>query len=127
MLNTLFTHLGAAAHLTKGCDPSFLGLKSWYYYLNVDSACNITDFNFLPSSGKSDVLLIGLVLVDDLLRIAGLVAIGFVIYGGILYVTSQGSPEQTAKAQNTIQNALIGLLIATISIAVVSYLGGQLG
>ena len=58
--------------------------------------------------------------------IAGIVAIGFVVYGGILYVTSQGSPDQTQKAQSTIQNALIGLVIAMIAVAVVSFLGNKI-
>jgi hypothetical protein len=61
-----------------------------------------------------------------LLRIAGFVAIGFIIYGGILYVTSQGSPEQTGKAQNTIINALTGLVIASVAVALISFIGSRI-
>ncbi len=133
MFTSLITYLSIAqppvgqAYAVGGCHPTLFGLKAWYYYLTVDAKCNLVGFNFLPSNGKSDLLLIGLAIVDDLLTLAGLAAVGFVIYGGILFITSQGSPEQTAKARNTIQNALIGLVISILSVAMVSYFGSRIG
>ncbi len=119
---------------TRGCSRSFFGLDPWYYYLQADPAtCEIArsaankTFNFLPVNGGSDLLLVGLVIVDDLLRIAGLIAVGYVIYGGILYMTSQGTPDQTAKAQDTIKNALVGLVIAILATATVKFFGSRLG
>lgn len=123
MLTTLLSQF-AASHCKE---PAFFGLKAWYHYLDTDAQCNVQNFHVLTNTGKSDFLLIGLALVDDLIRIAGLVAIGFVIYGGILYLTSQGSPEQTGKAQNTILNALVGLVIAIMAVAIVSFLGSRVG
>jgi hypothetical protein len=111
-----------------GCkEPSFFGLKTWYHYLDTDANCNVINFKPLPSSGRSDFLLIALAIVDDMLRIAGLVAIGFVIYGGVLYMTSQGSPDQTKKAYGTIINALVGLVFCILSIALVAYIGNKVG
>jgi hypothetical protein len=107
------------------CKPTFFGLKPWYYYLQQDGSCNITNFTVL--GGKSSILLIGLAIVDDLLLIAGMAAVGYVIYGGARYILSQGSPEETAKAQGTVINALIGLVIAIIAIAAVSFIGNKLG
>jgi hypothetical protein len=124
MLRSLFTQFGAGS----GCNPpEFFGLKPWYAYLETDSKCNVINFEVLPTNGASDLLLILLVLIDDLLRIAAFVAIGYIIYGGILYVTSQGSPDQTGKAQNTILNALIGLVIAVVAVAFVTFIGNRLG
>jgi len=57
--------------------------------------------------------------------IAGLAAVIFVIYAGIKYITSQGSPNETARAQSTIIYALIGLAIAIIAVPTVSYLGNR--
>lgn len=116
----LFNHFAA-------CGGSFFGLKPWYAYLQLDGNCNVVNFQVLPQNGQSDLLLVGLAIFDDLLRIAALVAIGYIIYGGVLYVTSQGSPDQTGKAQNTILNALIGLVIAIISAALVSFIGSRIG
>lgn len=114
--------------VTNGCrPPSFFGLRPWYYYLETDRNCNIINFKVLGGTSGSDFVLIALALVDDLLRIAAFVAIGYIIYAGILYVTSQGSPEQTGKAQNSIQNALIGLVITLVSIGFVTFLGNRLG
>jgi hypothetical protein len=116
-----------------GCSPStFFGLVPWYSYLSVTPGkygCDIA-FSFLGSSdGKtpSSIPLVLLAIIDDLLRIAGLTAVFFVIAGGIRYITSQGSPDETAKAQKTITNALIGLVIALISVGIVSFIGNQFG
>ncbi len=109
------------------CKPTFFGLKPWYYYLKQDRQCNITCFNVIGGQSGSDFVLIALVVIDDLLRVAALVAIGYVIYGGVLYTTSQGSPEQTGKAQNTIQNALIGLVVVILAISFVAFLGSRIG
>jgi hypothetical protein len=106
------------------CEKPFFGLVPWYHYLYVDpGTCEIPNFNFLGG----DIPLVLLAIIDDLLRIAGIVAIAFVLYGAIQYIASQGSPEATAKAQGTIINALIGMAVAMVSVAFVSFLGNQLG
>ena len=106
-------------------DKTFLGLLPWYHYLPLNANCEIQNFTILGTN--SSIILILLAIIDDLLRIAGLVAFGFIIYGGIRYITSQGSPDQTSKAMSTILNAVGGLVIALVAIGVVSYLGNRLG
>lgn len=108
---------------------TFLGVfKPWYAYLSVakDSAgnCSITGFEALGA--HSGFLLIALAILEDLVRLAALVAVGYVIYGGIQYVTSQGSPDATKKAQQTIINALVGVVIAILAASIVAYIGGKL-
>jgi hypothetical protein len=109
------------------CTPTnFLGLKPWYYYLNLNSSCQFDNnhtFQFLGSN--SDFLLILLAIIDDLLMIAGLAAVSFVIYAGVKYITSQGSPDETSKALTTLISALVGLAIALVAIPTVSYLGNH--
>jgi hypothetical protein len=115
--------------LAVDCDKSggFLGLWPWWHYLPSSdfSGCNIVQFNLIH--GASDVPLVLLAVIDDLLRVGGLVAVGFTIYGAIQYIISQGSPEQTSKAQSTIINAVAGLAIAIVATAFVSFLGNKLG
>lgn len=113
-----------AFSLLAACQNTFLGLKAWYYYLQLDGQCQVTNFTVLGA--HSSFLLILLAIVDDLLTIAGLLSVIFVIVGGAKYVTSQGSPGETSKALSTIINALIGLAMAIISIAFVSFLGNKL-
>ncbi len=122
-----------------GCSATapFFGLPTWYKYLvETGRMKTVTD----PHSGivscdldgglkwaDGDLLLIFLGVLDICLRVAALVAIGYVIYGGISYITSEGSPDQTKNAQTTIINALIGLIIAILSTAIVSFVGNKLG
>ena len=121
------------AHFAAGqCLPSssyyhsFLGLKPWYAYLNLNSQCQFDQTHtFTLLGNRSDLLLILLAIVDDLLIVAGIAAVVFVIYAGITYTTSQGSPDQTSKALSTLIYALIGLAIAVIAIPTVSYIGNH--
>lgn len=112
--------------------PRLLGVFiPWYEYLDVQrdatGSCSVKDFTLLPDNGKdSDLPLVLLAIIDDLLRIAGLVAVIFVIYGGVQYATSQGSPDATAKAQSTVLYALIGLVIALAAVTFVTFLGRAL-
>ncbi|CAN5123690.1 hypothetical protein BH09PAT3_BH09PAT3_3250 [soil metagenome] len=121
-----------------GCAKhTFLGLVPWYQYLDYGNIritnnsgetnfCGVREFNVLPTSGTSDIPLILLAVVDDLIRIAGLVAVIFIIYGAVMYATSQGNPDQAGKAQSTILNALGGLALAIIAVAAVSFIGNRL-
>lgn len=119
-----------AANCSK---PTFLGLQPWYQYLPYgpdkygQGTCVINlDPNGLLGA-HSSLLLIGLAVIDDLLRVAALVAVGYVIYGGIQYITSGGSPDTTKRAQSTIINALIGLVLAILAASIVAFIGNQLG
>lgn len=110
-------------------NATFLGIfKPWYAYLQVgkDSVGNCSIMNFTALGSHSGFLLIALAILEDLVRLAALVAVGYVIYGGIQYVTSQGSPDSTKKAQQTIINALVGVVIAVLAASLVAYIGGQL-
>lgn len=127
----LFNFTTFAAQASDVCDKSggFLGLKPWWYYLpdsSFDNAtCEVVKFNVLQ--GKSDIPLVLLAVIDDLLRLAGLIAVGYVLAGGIKFITSQGDPEGIAKAQSTVQNALVGLAVTVVAVAFVSFVGTKLG
>lgn len=102
----------------------FFIFDPWWKYLDVtrdNGICNVKfDFPY-------DLTLVGLALLDDALRLIGLVAAGYLIWGGIQYTTSQGEPDGIKRAQETILNALIGIVLALISIPIITFLGSQLG
>lgn len=113
-----------------GKGGSFLAFPTWYEYLPMatdqEGNCKV---QLREESGALDLMslwLIGLALIEILLRLAGLAAVLFVIYGGIKYIISQGQPDATKSARGTIQNALIGMVIAIIASALVRFLGSQL-
>lgn len=52
----------------------------------------------------------------------GLVLIGSMIYAGIMYTTSGGSPEQTTAAKNRIRDAVIALAFYLLIFAMIQFL-----
>lgn len=53
--------------------------------------------------------------------VAGGIAVLIVTIAGFKYVLSQGNPQETAKAKNTIIYALIGLLVCIFAFSLVSF------
>jgi hypothetical protein len=122
----------AFAEVAPGCSSTFLGLPAWYKYLDVGEQdgdpCAIIgptkdgtqDFDMLAA-----LPLIGLAIVEILTRIAAIISVGFVMYGGFRYITSQGEPENTKSARQTIINSLIGLVISLIATGLVAFIADQ--
>ena len=94
---------------------AFLGFPTWYEYLNHP--------NGHPQlQGLTDIWLIVAAVIEILLRVAAIVAVIFIIYGGFSYTTSQGDPEGTGRAKSTLVNSLIGLAVAVTAAAVVAFI-----
>ncbi len=117
-----------AADCKMGADTSFFSFPTWYRGLEgQDDGNGGCKFNLKDKQPGPFVFTIALNVIDMALRVVGILAVGFVIYGGFRYVTSQGEPENTKKAQDTILKAVIGAVIAMISAVVVSFIVGRLG
>ena len=129
LLTHPLTLFAAAADDCADKAGSFFGLRPWYYYLpdSKFDGCDVRNFTILPRGNESsDVPLVLLAVVDDLLRIVALVAIAFVLVGAIQMITSQGNPEDTSRARSTVINALLGLAIAIVAAGFVAFLGARL-
>lgn len=57
------------------------------------------------------------------LLLAGILAFFYLLYAGILYITSGNSPEQARKAQQAMINVLIGIIIIMVSYVLVRTVG----
>jgi hypothetical protein len=55
-----------------------------------------------------------------ILALTGMLAVLFIIIGGLRYITSGGSPEAVKSAKNTVTYAIIGLVIAVMAFAIVN-------
>lgn len=60
-------------------------------------------------------------VVNVLLFILGAIAVIVIIIGGIRYTTSNGDPGQTKAAKDTILYAVVGLIVAILAYAIVSF------
>ena len=54
--------------------------------------------------------------------IAGIIAFIFLVYGGFMYLTAAGNPEQSKKGGQAIINAIIGLVIIALAYGLTSYI-----
>jgi hypothetical protein len=107
---------------------SFLGFPKWYKYLQSqpynDSVTGKQ--TCIPKvNGLNDIWKIVAAVIELLTRLASLIAIGFVVYGGITYILSQGNPDKTKQALKTVINSVVGLAIAIVSTALVSFVAGR--
>jgi|GEM_PF-1498828 len=60
-------------------------------------------------------------LLSVLLGLAGGIALLVIVVAGFRFVTSQGNPDATNRARNTIIYALIGLVVCTLAYSVVTF------
>ncbi len=113
-----------------GDKTRLLGLiPRWYTYLpmryDAGGQCTVVAVDF--GKNPEQFLLLGVAIVSALTTIAGAVAFVYILYGGFQYVVSQGEPDNTKKALETIRNAVIGLVIAASATVIVSFVGNRLG
>jgi hypothetical protein len=116
----LFNVFASVGDSCRIAHDNFLSFPTWYEYLDgkldANNAC-------VPSmTSLSDVWLIVAAIIEILIHIAALAAVAMVIYSGFRYTTSQGDPEQTARAKGTLVNALVGLAIAVMAASIITFI-----
>ena len=75
-----------------------------------------------PDAGTADELPSVITnIVNGILAVLGIVAVVFILVGGISLMTSAGDPGKIKKAKDTILYALIGLIICVLSYAIVNF------
>lgn len=72
------------------------------------------------------VSIIAMNVVTMILYVVGYVSLGFIIYGGFKYMTSGDNSSGTLAARKTITNAVIGLVLSIMSVAIVSFVAGRI-
>jgi hypothetical protein len=64
--------------------------------------------------------------MTTLTTLAALVSVFFVVYGGVLYMTSTGRPEKLNQAKRVLNNALIGVVIVLGASTLTAVLSGMM-
>ncbi len=65
-------------------------------------------------------------VINLLLVVSGFVAVLMIIIGGITYTTSAGDANQTKRGKDTVIYAVIGLIVAIMSFAIVNFVLARL-
>lgn len=60
-------------------------------------------------------------IVQVLLTAVGIISVIMIVIGGIMFATSSGDAQKTAKARNTILYAVIGLVVSIFAAAIVNF------
>lgn len=87
---------------------------------NISSTC--TQWQIDQGLCTAGLRTLVLDIVNWFLLFLGLVATGFLVYGGFLYVTSAGNDENINKAKKIIIYAAVGILIIVLAAVLVNAL-----
>lgn len=60
-------------------------------------------------------------ILNVVLGLVGVVAVGVIIYGGILYMKSMGDAAKVAQGRRTLIGGVVGLLIALLAFVIVNF------
>ena len=65
--------------------------------------------------------------ITILLTASVLLALFFLIFGGLRWILSQGDKKQLEEAQKTIQFAIVGLVLVLLSFFIINFIGFLFG
>lgn len=111
-----FSLVSAPAPVLAACGgPSFFFIEHW------STALPCVNDNPAIENLREDLVSLALWAVDSILKLSAYIAVGFIIWGGIKYIKSQGDPSEMASAKNTITQAIVGLVICIASVVIVQF------
>jgi hypothetical protein len=105
---------------------TIVAFPHWY-----DGLCNSSDGTIKsPKDAQGGIggflTTIAKNIITMLLYVVGYVSIVFIIWGGFKYMISGDNSSGTAAARKTILNAVIGLVLSIMSVAIVNVIGGAI-
>lgn len=71
-----------------------------------------------------DISMVVTNIIKGFIGVVGMVCLIMIVYGGAKYMTSAGNPDKIKSAKNTILYAVIGVVIAVLSFAIVNFVIG---
>ena len=66
-------------------------------------------------------------ITNTILFTVGIISVVMLIFGGLRYIVSGGDSKKVTDAKNTIMYAIIGLIIAILSYAIVNFVISAIG
>ncbi len=122
---TAMPQVASASDVVANCNKGFLGFPAWYNGLTNDD-CSIKSPESAGGLSKF-IWRIGLNVVSIALVAASYVAAYFILYGGFLFLTSQGDPADATLARSTMLDAVIGLAISMGAVILINFVFTGMG
>ncbi|MBI5732006.1 MAG: Ig-like domain-containing protein, partial [Candidatus Magasanikbacteria bacterium] len=94
----------------------------WYHPVSAQNLDTGIEFGQYTGLADTDIRIIVAKIIRAFLGIVGLVALGFTLYGGYLYMTSEGNEEKVATAKKILKNMVIGLAIILSALAITQFI-----
>ncbi len=85
-------------------------MLNWITFLAFNFSEELKKLNPFQNA-DTDLYKLLTTVINTATTLAGLVAVGFAIFGGYQYITAAGNPEQGKKAISSITWSVIGLVI----------------
>lgn len=64
--------------------------------------------------------------LNIVLSATGIIAVGVMVYGGFVYLTSQGDPSRAKRGRDVILYGLVGLAVTMLAFAIVTFVATNL-
>ena len=87
-------------------------------------ANDLKRINPLTEGSLSDKIAAG---INAALWFAGALAVIYLVYGGILYITAGGDAEKATKGRTALINAIIGVIVILLALLILAYIKDALG
>lgn len=93
--------------------------------INVfDQCAGNADSAVCKAQGTDNVSSMVRIIINTLLIVLGMIAVVMIVIGGIRYTTSNGDSSAIKGAKDTILYAVVGLIVAIMSYAIVNFVVG---
>ncbi|MCK5511035.1 IPT/TIG domain-containing protein [Candidatus Parcubacteria bacterium] len=91
--------------------------------IGIDYANNLG----LQEASETDIKTLIINIIRYVLTFLGIIAVVMVMYGGFIWMTSNGQPDRIQKAKKTLIGAAIGLVIVISAFAIVTFIANITG
>ena len=116
------------------CNSGFLTFPAWYDngLTKPFPGCELKSPSELRGVAKDKqvsryITIIALNVLEIMIQLVAYIAVGFIIWGGFMYITNGNSSDGIASARKMILNAVIGLVISLLAVFVVSFVSSRIG
>ena len=108
--------------VSAACSGDFLTFRPWYKGLIMNEERGRCDVKAEENFGGTDdsrfvasIWIIILNVLSNLFSVVGYLAIGFLIFGGYMYLLARGDPSKIAKGKKTVISAIVGLIVCILA------------